>query len=126
MRLTFTVERNRGACASASPPVEGRGEIRLHRGSVGRHDPAPFVSEESELLKRSSVCVDAEWSLTVNPADTNRLEYGHEQQTHPAGGVRVKELEDVHPPLIGRDRCQFGARDEPPLNMSQCERVRLA
>lgn len=60
--------------------------------------------------------------LTVNPADANGLEYGHEQQTHPAGGVRVKELEDVHPPLIGRDRCQFAARDAPPPNMSQWER----
>lgn len=45
--------------------------------------------------------------LTVHPADANGLKYGHKQQTHPAGSVRVKQLEDVHPSLIGRDRCQF-------------------
>lgn len=45
--------------------------------------------------------------LTVHPADTYGLKYGHEQQTHPAGSVRVEQLEDVHPSLIGQDRCQF-------------------
>lgn len=56
--------------------------------------------------------------LTVHPADANGLEYGHEQQTHPAGGVRVEELEDVHPPLVGGDRCQSAARRTPPTHTS--------
>lgn len=55
----------------------------------------------------SHSCVAQDQYLTVDPADTNGLKYGHKQQTHPAGSVRVKELEDVHPSLIGRDRCQF-------------------
>lgn len=47
--------------------------------------------------------------LTIHPADTYGLKYGDKQQAHPAGSVRVKQLKDVHPPLIGRDRCQLSA-----------------
>lgn len=51
------------------------------------------------------------WDLTIHPADTYGLKYGHKEQTHPAGSVRVKQLEDVHPSLRGRDRCQFSVTD---------------
>lgn len=92
----------RRLCVSQSA---SRGQRRdmIATGNCG-HVPVGAVCEWRECTSQS------QWSLTVNPADTNRLEYGHEQQTHPAGGVRIKELEDVHPALIGRDRCQFGCQ----------------
>lgn len=39
--------------------------------------------------------------LTVHPADADALEDGHKEKAHSAGGVGVKELEDVHTALRG-------------------------
>lgn len=56
------------------------------------------------------ISIGWDFYLTVHPADTYRLKYGYKQQTHPAGSVRVKQLEDVHPSLMGWDRCQFSVK----------------
>lgn len=40
--------------------------------------------------------------LTVHPADADTLEDGHKEKAHPAGGVGVEELEDVHAALRSR------------------------
>lgn len=37
--------------------------------------------------------------LTVDPSDADGLKDGHKQQTHPAGGVRVEQLEHIHSTL---------------------------
>lgn len=41
------------------------------------------------------------YTLTINPSDAHSLKNGHKEQTHPAGRIVVKELEDVHAPLSG-------------------------
>lgn len=37
--------------------------------------------------------------LTVNPRNANCLKDGHEEKTHAAGCVVIKELKDIHAPL---------------------------
>lgn len=54
-----------------------------------------------------SRCIGQNSYLTIHPADAYGLKYGYEQQTHPAGSIRIKQLEDVHPSLTRQDKCQF-------------------
>lgn len=62
-----------------------------------------------------SRCIGQNSYLTIHPADAYGLKYGYEQQTHPAGSIRIKQLEDVHPSLTRQDKCQF------PVKVPTCQ-----
>lgn len=63
------------------------------------------------FFELSSYILAGQWYLTVHPADADGLKYGHKQQTHPTGSIWVEQLEDIHPSLIGQDKCYFSVSE---------------
>lgn len=100
------VLRLKAACVWACSPAEGREEKWLQHGiCAGAYVSCSDDRRQTEVTRlrngKQNCC------LTIHPANTDGLKYGYKQQTHPAGSIWVKQLEDVHPSLIEWDRCQF-------------------
>lgn len=60
---------------------------------------APGIHPHAGHHDRLLGCGWAQPLLTIHPADADTLKDGHKEKAHPAGGIGVEELEDVHAAL---------------------------